>query len=132
MSFIGQTTIAVGSPDLVLPNVPCDSAVTVGDWVRMESGLAVKALADGLDNSNILGLVESKAGSAFANVRVLGVTAPIFSGLDETKEYYLSDVTAGDMDVSVPTASGHVVLKVGQPYSDTQFLVLKGIRMVRS
>lgn len=132
MSFIGQTISTTGSPDIVIPNVPCDPTVVVGNWVRMENGIAVNALADTFDNSNIIGLVEMKSTSITANIRVLGVTAPIFSGLDETREYYLSDISSGDMALTIPTDPGTVVLKLGQPYSVTQFLVLKGIRMVRS
>ena len=134
MTFISQTIRASSTPDIVIPDTPCDPSVTVGDWVIMVSGVAQKALADSLDNSNVIGLVESKNGSTSVNIRVLGVSAPIFVGLDESKEYYLSDSVAGTMAPQnlVPTASGSVIIKLGQPYSPQRFLVLKGIRMQRS
>ena len=134
MAIISQTSLARSTPDIVLSNVDCDSSVSVGDWVRMSGGVAVKAQADSLDNANIIGLVEYKLNSVKANIRVLGVTPEIFTGLDETKEYFLSAVAAGAMTIqgTIPTAPGHVVLKVGQPFSDKRFLVLKGTRMVRA
>lgn len=132
MSFINQTTVVSSTPDLVLPNVPCHSSVVPGNWVRMSSGIAIKALADSKGNSNILGLVETKTSSTFANVRVLGVSSALFSNLDETLEYFLSDISSGGMDTIVPTSPGHVVLKLGQPFNSTQFLVHKGVRIVRS
>lgn len=132
MAFIGQTISTIGAPDLVIHNVPCDPSVIVGDWVRMSGGIAIKAIADDVDNSNVLGLVEFKGSSTTANVRVLGVSEAIFTGLDETKEYFLSDSTAGEMTTTPPTADGHVIVRVGQPYTSDRFLVLKGIRIVRS
>lgn len=131
MAFIGQTTIQTSAPDFVLQNVPADPSVSLGDWVRMQNGIAVRALADDMIDSNVIGLVELKGGGT-VNIRVLGVSAPLFANLDESKEYFLSDVDPGKMSLSIPYASGHVVLKLGQPYSSTQFLVLKGIRMVRA
>ena len=116
----------------VLTDIPVDPTVGVGDWVRMESGVAVRALADSRVHANVIGVCEFKAGAAIGNIRVLGVTDSIFAGLDETLEYYLSDVNPGKMVTVPPSASGTVVIKVGQPYDATKFLVLKGIRFVKS
>lgn len=131
--FIGQTSLPFDER-LVLRNVPCDPSVSAGDWVRMDgTGTAVKAQADSFSNSNVIGLAEEKPSSSTVNILVLGISKPIFTLLDETKEYYLSASTAGAMAVApVPTGSGEVVLKVGQPFSINRFVVLKGIRMVRS
>lgn len=132
MSFISQTTLASSSPDLVLSDIACDSGVAVGDWVRMDTGgVAQQASADSLADSNVIGLVESKLTSVLANIRVLGVSQPIFLALDVTKEYLLS-VTPGQMNIVAPTNPGEVVLKLGQPFDATRFLVLKGTRLVRS
>lgn len=136
MTFISQTALARSTPDIVLTNVDCDPSVVIGDWVRMDvTNILVKAQADSKDNSNVIGLVESKSTSVLATVRVLGISAPLFTGLDVTKEYFLSAATAGGMveQGSIDaTASGSVVLKVGQPFSDTRMLVLKGTRFVRA
>lgn len=120
------------SNDIVLSNVPCDVSVFVGAVVRMTGGgTAVNALADSLANANFLGVVESKPTSTTCNIRVTGVSLSVFAGLDVTKEYYLSSTVAGQITTTIPTASGHVVLKVGQPYSSSEFLVNKGQATVR-
>lgn len=135
MAFIGQTTIDFSQfpPNTVLQPVDCDASVYVGAWVRMTSlGIAVNALADSIVNSNVIGVCEAKLSATSCVVRFLGQTSDIFSGLDVTKEYFLSDTVAGDMTTTPPTASTHIVLKVGQPFSALSFVVLKGIRMERA
>ena len=119
---------------VVLNNVPCDPTVIVTDAVRMSGGIAIKALADSITNSNIIGVVEAKITSILCRVRVAGVTPEIFAGLDETKEYYLSDSTAGVIveEGSAPTAAGSVLVRIGQPFSSTRMFVTKGIRIIRS
>ena len=118
--------------NLSIANVTCDASVFLGAVVRMNaSGEAENALADSLANSNIIGIVTEKPSSTVCTIRVLGVTDSIFTGLDVTQEYYLSDTNAGELSTSIPTASGSVIIKVGQPYSNTEFLVLKGSRTVR-
>ena len=119
--------------NVLLSNVPCATAVYVGAAVRMDgTGTAQNAIATSAANSNIIGIVESKSSSTVCSIRVLGVSEGLFTGLDVTKEYYLSDTVAGDITTTVPTASGSIILKVGQPYSATDFLVLKGTRTVRA
>ena len=121
-----------GSPNVILTDVPCDPSVAVGDVVRMSSGVAVQALADSFANSNSIGIIESKASTTLCNIRVLGTTGEIFTGLDETMEYYLSDTVPGAMTTTPPTATGSIYLKIGQPFSSTRLLVLKGERIERA
>lgn len=122
----------VGSGNVVLANVPCEASVYVGAAVIMQnSGTAKNAIADSLANSNIIGIVESKPTTTTCNIRVLGVSEPIYSSLDVTKEYYLSDSVAGEITTAIPTASGSVMIKVGQPFSATEFLMIKGQPVVR-
>ncbi len=117
---------------VVLTDVPCNASVYVGALVYMNgSGVAINAIATGLTTSNIMGIVESKPSLEQCDIRVLGVTTSIFYGLDVTKEYFLSDTNEGEMQNVPPTASGSVMLKIGQPYSSDQMLVLKGTRTVR-
>ena len=124
--------IASGS-GLILENVPCDSTVYVGAAVYLNgAGIAHNGLADDEATSNIIGIVISKASSLLCTIRVLGVTPAIFAGLDVTKEYFLSDTVAGEITTTVPTNSGHVVLKLGQPFSTDKFVVIKSTRMVRT
>lgn len=118
--------------NIIIQNVPCEASVYAGAAVYMQaSGIAKNAIATSLAESNILGLVESKQSTTVCTIRVLGVTDGIFAGLDVTTEYFLSDSVAGGVQTSVPTASGSVALKIGQPYSATEMLVLKGQRTVR-
>lgn len=130
---ISSTILPPEGANVVIPNVPCEPSVYVGAAVRMlASNVATLALADSVENSNVLGFIESKATSTSCNIRVLGASGDIFSGLDVSKEYYLSDISPGGITTSVPITSGHVKLKLGQPMSDKSFLVLKGERTVRA
>jgi hypothetical protein len=118
---------SVGGANVVLDNVDCDASVYVGAAVRMTgAGLAINAIADNVTNSNVIGIVESKSSSVKCNIRVVGVSLPVFLALDVTKEYYLSNTVAGALQTNVPTTSGHVKLKLGQPFSATEFLFSKG------
>jgi len=123
----------IGAANNTIEDVTCDSSVFVGAAVRMDSsGTAYNALADSLDNSNVLGICESKSTSVKCIIRVGGVSDSIYSGLDVTKEYFLSDSSAGDISTTVPSASGSVILKIGQPFSSTTFAFMKGQRTVRA
>lgn len=132
MSLLSSAFNPAGnSANAILTGVPCDPSVVAGDFVRMDGGTAVKALADSFENSNVLGLVELVNGDGTCTVRINGVSESIFSGLDETLEYYLSDVSAGAITDTAPTASNHVVIKLGQPFDAQRLIVLKGSRIVR-
>lgn len=131
MGFISQTNSAIGAPDLVLSSVPCDPTVTQGKWVIMVGGVAFLANADDIATSNVMGLCELKNTSTNINIRVLGVSTLVFSGLVEANQYYLTDDGTGNMTTNTPTDSGHVIVKLGQPFSPTQFLVLKNIVAIR-
>lgn len=122
----------IGGANVVLIDVPCEASVFIGAAVVVNgAGIARNAIADSLTNSNVLGIVESKASTTQCNIRLLGATSAIFTGLDVTKEYFLSDSIAGGLQTTIPTASGMIVLKLGQPLSDEEFVVLKGQRTVR-
>lgn len=119
--------------NVLLTNVPCNAAVYVGAAVRMDTlGVAQNALADSLTNSNLIGVCESKVSATVCNIRVLGVTPAIYAGLDVTKEYFLSESTAGLVTTTVPVGSGSVIVRVGQPFSGTKILVIKGQRIERA
>lgn len=115
----------------VLTGIPIDPSVMVGDAVRILGGIAYPAKADSLENSNVLGVVEQIDGLT-AQIRVAGVTLPIYSGLEEDKEYFLSDQVSGGLQDLPPTASGSVLLRIGQPYDSQRLFVLKGERTVRA
>lgn len=125
----------ITASNVLLQGVSCNSNVYIGSAVYMNaSGVAQLALANDVATSNIIGICEHKAtaGATLCDIRVLGVTKNIFSGLDVTKNYYLSDTVAGGIQTSPPTTSGHIMLKIGQPYSSTELLVLKNDLIVRA
>lgn len=133
VEFLIETSSVGGSANVVLENVSCETSAQVGDFVRMNnSQIAVRAIADSLANSNVIGVIISKSQSNVCNIRVTGVASDIFTGLDVTKEYYLSDTVPGGISTTVPTTSGHVRLKLGQPFSSESFLINKSDRMVRA
>jgi len=122
----------IGGANVVIPNVPCETSVFVGAVVRMSSGTAVNAIANSWTNANLIGVVESKVSSTVCNIRVTGVTeGTVYSGLDETEEYFLSASNAGYMTVTPPSVTGQVKIRVGQPYDAVSLLVAKGERTLR-
>jgi len=125
--------IKTGGANAVIAGVSCQSSVFVGAAVYMTSGgVATNAIATSLTESNVIGIVEAKATLNECTIRVSGTTESIYSSLDVTKEYFLSDSVAGEMITIIPTASGHIVLRLGQPYSEEQLLFMKGNRVVRA
>lgn len=131
-STISAIIPSAANANVVIDNVSCDSTVYAGAAVYMDAtGTAYNAIATSLSTSNVLGIVESKASPTECAIRVLGVSGGLYTSLDTTKEYFLSDSTAGLISVVVPTASGSVVLKIGQPYSSSEMMILKGTRTVR-
>ena len=124
---------AQGGGSIVLFNVPCDASVFVNAAVRMSAGgTAFNAISTAASTSNVIGIVESKASSVLCNIRVTGVTDAVFTLLDVTKEYFLSASSAGELTTSPPVSSGEVVVRIGQPFSATEFLVNKGTPIVRA
>lgn len=118
--------------EIVIPNVICDASVYVGALVYLDStGKAFNAIATSASTLNIIGMVESKSSSISCVIRVIGVTGELFTGLDTTKNYFLSDTVAGAITTSA-IASGHYVLQVGQPFSSTRFMVLKGTAILKA
>jgi hypothetical protein len=115
------TNLATG--DNIIENMTCDATVSVGDIVRLSAGTVVKAQADTLTNSNIIGICVTKNTSTDCNVQVTGYTASVFGGLDVTKKYYLSDATAGAITANPPTASGSYVIRIGTPRSTSSIII---------
>lgn len=132
MTFFSNAYLPpVDKANSVISGITVDPSVVVGDCVRILGGIAYPAQADSLENSNVLGIVEQIDGLT-AQVRVAGVTLPIFSGLEEDKEYFLSDQVAGGLQDVPPTAPGSVLLRIGQPYDSERLFLLKGERTVRA
>jgi len=67
-----------------------------------------------------------------ANIRINGLSSNIFSSLTESLDYYLSAVSAGQITDIPPSSPGNVILRVGQAFSSTKLIVLKGLRVILS
>lgn len=128
-----QIDVVIEVPDSsLLRNVDCAADVYVGSFVYIDSlGVARNALADQYNTSNVIGLVENKPSSLLCDVRVSGLSASLFTGLDVAVDYYLSDTTPGGLSAVVPTISGHIKIRLGQAFGTEKFLFMKGERLVR-
>lgn len=135
--YVSDGTDSLSSTGLVITNASFSGSAALGDWVRATpSSVFVPAIADSISNSNVVGVIETitnlSTSSPTGRIRVLGVTTGIFSSLDPSQEYFLSSTSAGKITTTIPTTSGHVVARVGQPVTSSKFLVLKGTRIIRN
>lgn len=149
-----------GSSLQLIENIPCESDVYLGSVVRMKQGVpvdvlmsdwvtldglysldattyssvAANAIANSYDTSNAIGICESKLSATICTIRIAGVSAALYFGLDVVEEYYLSDITPGGVVplTSSPTAAGHVLLRIGQPTDPTKMLWQRGERLLRA
>lgn len=109
----------------VVVDFPCDSTVYVKAAVYITGGTAFNAKADAISTANVVGFVESKSSAVLCNIRFCGLTLSVFSGLDVSKEYFLSSTTAGAISSTPPTAvAGHVEMQLGKPLSATELIVM--------
>lgn len=126
-----ETILDLQSAIGLLTHIPCDPSVFQGAVVRINSnGVLVNALADNLENSNVLGIVEKKLTDEICNVRLFGITKDLFSNLDVTKQYYLSSSVPGSITDIVPTEDNSIKVIVGIPLDDKKMLVFKSERQL--
>jgi hypothetical protein len=124
-------TSAVDAQGIIIPNISCDVSVYVGSVVYLNSSsIAFNAIATSITTSDIFGIVESKETTILCSVRVLGVSSSLYSLLDVSKSYYLSDTTAGGI-TSAAIGPGNIIMPIGRPYTSTRILLIKGTPTVR-
>lgn len=122
-----------GDTYILLEDVACDASVFVKAAVRMNSsGVAVNAIGDSMANSNVIGFCIAKSSSVLCDILVSGITPGVFTGLDVTKGYYLSPTVAGEITDTPSYSTGDVSLRLGQPFSATEFFVHKEDRILKS
>lgn len=109
--------------DNVLENLTCSASVAVGSIVRISGSTIVRALANNLTNSRVLGICISKSNATTCNVQVCGFTPNIFAGLSTVNSYYLSDTTLGAITTTPPTTSGSYVIRIGQTLTGTNIII---------
>ena len=127
-----QVDVVIEVPDAsLLRGVDCLADVYAGSFVYVDSlSMARNALADSYATSNVIGLVESKSSPTKCDIRVSGISSAIYSGLDPSVDYYLSNTTPGALSELVPTTPGHIKLRLGQAFGAEKFLFMRGERVV--
>lgn len=132
-SIAGTTPVATtSSGNIVISDVVCDSSVYVGAVVIMTSNVVYNAIATSVTNANFIGICIEKIDATTCNVLINGVTPEIYTGLDDDKKYFLSGSAAGAISNSAPApGSGHIIIRVGEPFSTTKLTLHKGIMIKR-
>lgn len=121
-----------GVSDNSIVGVTCSAAVTVGDTVYINgSGVAIKAQANAISTSNVVGVVTAKASSTSCTLQTCGYTGSIFSGLTPGATYFLSNSSSGALTTSFPTSSGHAIAPVGKAYSASVLIINIQTRIIR-
>lgn len=138
--------------------VDCDSTVYVGavviltkvnetelnmdDWtslsmlITMDAStydlLALNALADTVENSNAIGIVENKPSSTVCDIRIAGFIDSIYLGLDILEEYYLSETIPGGLTKAdlLSGNAGTVSLRIGQAVAHNRLYIARGDRHI--
>jgi len=113
-------------------NIPCDISVYINAFVRMDSGIAVNAKADTFTNSRTIGVVYEKNSPILCSVIFWGLTPIIFSGLDITKEYFLSTTIDGAIQTTVPSGGGEIILRVGRALFPNRLVTMIGTPLQRA
>jgi hypothetical protein len=109
----------------------CDATVFVGAAVVSDGTKLINALADGSTSPRVLGIVVSKTNATTCVVRFSGLSEPIFSSLDITKPYFLSDILPGVLTTIPITSNGHFHVKVLDPYNSQRGIVRPEVIAIR-
>jgi len=132
-TIIYQSSEATAPVDFnLIKNVPCDASVYVGAACVIVGGVVFNGKADTYANSLIKGICESKSEPTLCVLRTGDVSGEIFSGLDPTKQYFLSETTAGLITPTVATGAGHFIAPIGRPFNDKKLIVEIGNRYQRA
>jgi len=117
----------------LIRRVACEASVELADAVRKNGAVLVQALADSKLNALVVGIVVKKHTSVLCDLLCDGVTDEIFSGLDASKKYFLSHTLPGKLTtVPVPTGSGFILIKIGDPLTDTRLIIRRSQIIIRS
>ncbi len=108
----------------LLNSVACATSVYAGSVVRLSGSTFVNSQSDIKANGHVFGICQAKSSTTVCDVLLPGgITSSIYTGLDVTKEYFLSVSTAGLIVVApVSLTVGQTVWYIGKPY-DTQRLL---------
>jgi len=117
----------------IVTNVACQGSVYVGAVVyAVSSGTVANAIGNSPATSKVIGICIKKQSTFLCDVLVGGYTPEIYSGLDVTKTYYLSDSVAGGLRDSSPTTPTRVQVRIGRALNDKILVFQPGTLLVRS
>lgn len=102
----------------------CESAASVGDAVYMDGSIAKRGIATSLRTSLIVGIIEKKYTATSCLVRLGGVSSEIYTGLDDSEQYFLSATVPGEITTVAPSGPGEISVVVGLAW-DTDRLVVQ-------
>lgn len=108
----------------------CTVAEVVGNPVYLYSGGSVRnAIASDIDKARVVGVVVEKLSGIECIVRKIGEAN--ISGLTAGNDYFLSEVTAGELTLFPPTGLGSFVVRIchcissDRVYIDCSILTIK-------
>lgn len=95
-------------------------AITAGNVVYISAADTVKrSSATATPLAYSLGVARATAASGGTVTIIQDGEAPVFSGLTPGSRYYLSATAAGGVDPTIPTGTGHVIVKIGMARNST-------------
>lgn len=126
--------VAISRPSqtIELSGLTCDASVAIKDVVYSDSGIIKSALATSIALSGAIGICIAKLNPTSATIVFAGKIEGLFTGLDDSKDYFLSPSTAGEMTTIPPTGTGEIILRIGRPIGATIFIVQIGSRLQRA
>jgi hypothetical protein len=126
--------VAVSRPSATveLSGLTSDASVAIKDVVYSDGGVIKSAIASTVLLSGALGICVAKLSPTSATIVFAGRIEGLFTGLDDSKDYFLSPTVAGAITTTVPTAPGEIILRIGRAIGSTIFVVQIGSRLQRA
>lgn len=117
---------------LEVSGLTCEATVAVKDVVRSDVGVIKRALADSIANSGAIGICIAKTSPTVCTILFAGQVKLLFTGLDDTKDYFLSPTVPGGLTTTVPVGAGNVILRIGRAMGADRLIVQIGSRIQRA
>lgn len=127
-STSGSSGSSCGDSSIIF-DVDCNASVSVGDPVRMSSGIAVKSTADSETNSLVTGVCIYKNSSTVAVIQLYGLSGKIYTGLVETTEQWLAlagGITSTPLDADTYAGTGYVQRLIGLSFAAKEIIIRIG------
>lgn len=125
----GAGAVGLGGDGSVV-TLDCDPSVQVGDFVRVSSGILVRANATSLASSQVVGVIEFKTTATSAELRVSGAMPSPYLNLITGLQCFLG--VDGKPTHIPPSAAGEILLPIGRVVGPGIFGVNIGMRIIRA